>query len=242
MEHDKIIIYGGSSLIAKELIKKLSAKYKKFIIFCRKKNYIDQYIKELELHDLSIKIFETDILNLDKNYSIIKDLNHIRGLIWLTGDTGNPEEEFLNNEKCEKTIRVNFLNPVLIINKIVPKIIEDADSFIVVLASVAGLRGRKKNLYYSSSKSGLIAYLSGLRQKLAEKKINVVTVIPGYMKTRPFNLKAPSFLVASPKKASDIICNAIYKKKEIVYINFFWKIIMLVVRLLPEKIFKKLNF
>ena len=242
MEHDKIIIYGGSSLIAKELIKKLSAKYKKFIIFCRKKNYIDQYIKELELHDLSIKIFETDILNLDKNYSIIKDLNHIKGLIWLTGDTGNPEEEFLDNEKCEKTIRVNFLNPVLIINKIVPKIIEDADSFIVVLASVAGLRGRKKNLYYSSSKSGLIAYLSGLRQKLAEKKINVVTVIPGYMKTRPFNLKAPSFLVASPKKASDIICNAIYSKKEIVYINFFWKIIMLVVRLLPEKIFKKLNF
>ena len=242
MEHDTIIIYGGSSSIAKELIKKLSVKYKKFIIFCRKKNYIDQYIKELELHDLDIKIFETDILNLDKNYSIIQDLNRIRGLIWLAGDTGNPEEEFLDNEKCEKTIRVNFLNPVLIINKIVPKIIEDADSFLVVLASVAGLRGRKKNLYYSSSKSGLIAYLSGLRQKLAEKKINVITVIPGYMKTRPFNLKAPSFLIASPKKASDIICNAIYSKKEIVYINFIWKIIMLVVRLLPEKIFKKLNF
>ena len=242
MEHDTIIIYGGSSLIAKELIKKLSVKYKKFIIFCRKKNYIDQYIKELELHDLDIKIFETDILNLDKNYSIIQDLNYVRGLIWLTGATGNPEEEFLDNEKCEKTIRVNFLTPVLIINKIIPKIIEDPDSFVVVLASVAGLRGRKKNLYYSSSKSGLIAYLSGLRQKLAEKKINVVTVIPGYMKTRQFNLKAPSFLITSPKKASDIICNAIYSKKEIVYINFIWKIIMLVVRLLPEKIFKKLNF
>ena len=170
MEQDTIIIYGGSSLIAKELIKKLSVKYKRFIIFCRKKNYIDQYIKELELHDLDIIIFETDVLDLDRNYSIIKDLNSIRGLIWLTGVTGDPEEEFLDNEKCEKNIRVNFLNPVLIINKIIPKIIEDADSFVVILASVAGLRGRKKNLYYSSSKSGLIAYLSGLRQKLAEKK------------------------------------------------------------------------
>tara|TARA_Y100000590_G_scaffold455337_1_gene603804 strand:- start:1451 stop:2179 length:729 start_codon:yes stop_codon:yes gene_type:complete len=242
MEQDTIIIYGGSSLIAKELIKKLSVKYKRFIIFCRKKNYIDQYIKELELHDLDIIIFETDVLDLDRNYSIIKDLNSIRGLIWLTGVTGDPEEEFLDNEKCEKNIRVNFLNPVLIINKIIPKIIEDADSFVVILASVAGLRGRKKNLYYSSSKSGLIAYLSGLRQKLAEKKINVITVIPGYMKTRPFNLKAPSFLVTTPKKASDIICNAIFSKKEIVYINFFWKIIMLIVRMIPEKIFKKFNF
>ena len=62
------------------------------------------------------------------------------------------------------------------------------------------------------------------------------------MKTRPFNLKAPSFLVTTPKKASDIICNAIFSKKEIVYINFFWKIIMLIVRMIPEKIFKKFNF
>ena len=242
MEYGAIIIYGGSSLITKELIKKLSIKHKKFIIFCRKRSYIDQYINELEVRDLYIKIYETDVLNLDTNYSIINGLKHIRGLIWLVGATGNPEEEFIDNIECEKTIRINFLNPVLIINKIVPKIIEDSDSFVAVLASVAGLRGRKKNLYYSSSKSGLITYLSGLRQKLTKKKINVITVIPGYMKTRPFNLKAPSFLVSSPKKASDIIYNAINSKKEIVYISFIWKIIMLVVRLLPEKIFKKLNF
>ena len=110
------------------------------------------------------------------------------------------------------------------------------------VASVAGLRGRKKRLYYSSAKSGLITYLSGLRQKLNSKKINVVTVIPGYIKTKPFNIKASPFLISSPKKAAEIINKSIYLRKEVVYINYLWKIIMIFINLIPEKIFKKLNF
>ena len=71
---------------------------------------------------LEIKIFETDILNLEKNYSVINEFTTIKGLIWLAGFTGDPEEEFSNNTKCEENLRINFLNPVLIINKIIPKI------------------------------------------------------------------------------------------------------------------------
>ena len=123
--------------------------------------------------------------------------------------------------------------------------IVDENSFIVALSSVAGLRGRSKRLFYSSAKSALISYLSALRQRLEKKKINVITVIPGYIKTRAFEKggwKAPSFLISSPKKAAKIICKAISSKKEIVYINFIWSIIMLFILCIPEKIFKKLKF
>ena len=115
-------------------------------------------------------------------------------------------------------------------------------SFIAVFTSVAGLRGRSKRLFYSSAKSALITYLSGLRQKLNKEQINILTVIPGYMRTKPFNIKAPSFLITSPEKSAQIVYNAIKKEKEIVYINFFWRIIMFCINLLPEKIYKKLNF
>ena len=115
-------------------------------------------------------------------------------------------------------------------------------SFVAVLTSVAGLRGRSKRLFYSSAKAGLIAYLSALRQKFNKKNINVITVIPGYMSTKPFNIKASPFLISSPEKSAQIIYNAIKKEKEIVYINFFWRIIMFCINLIPEKIYKKLNF
>ena len=81
-----------------------------------------------------------------------------------------------------------------------------------------------------------------IKHALNSKKINVVTVIPGYIKTKPFNIKASPFLISSPKKAAEIINKSIYLRKEIVYINYLWKIIMIFINLIPEKIFKKLNF
>ena len=243
MENEKIIIYGGSSLISKEILRILSKDFNQFIIFCRKKNIVEQYIKEFKLENSKIEIFEVDLLDLEKNISIIDKLtDNIRGLIWISGSTGNPDEEYLDLKKCETNIRINFLNPVLLINKIAPKMIIGKKSFIAVLTSVAGLRGRSKRLFYCSAKSGLINYLSGLRQKLNKEKINVITVIPGYMKTKPFNIKAQSFLITSPEKSARIIYDAIKKNKEIVYINFFWKIIMFCINLIPEKIYKKLKF
>ena len=119
--------------------------------------------------------------------------NNILGLIWVAGFTGNPDAEYLDPNKCETNLRINFINPVLLINRILPKMKTGNKSFLAVLTSVAGLRGRSKRLFYSSAKSGLINYLSGLRQKFNKEKINVITVIPGYMKTKPYNIKAPSF-------------------------------------------------
>ena len=243
MEGNNIIIYGGSSLLSKELLKILSKDFNQFIIFCRKKNIVQQYISEKKLDNLEIKIFEVDLLDLETNLSIIEKLeNNICGLIWISGITGNPDEEYLDSKKCETNLRVNFLNPVLLINKIVPKMKTGKKSFIAVFTSVAGLRGRSKRLFYSSAKSALITYLSGLRQKLNREQIHILTVIPGYMRTKPFNIKAPSFLITSPEKSAQIVYNAIKKEKEIVYINFFWKIIMFCINLLPEKIYKKLKF
>lgn len=238
-----VIIYGGSSLISKELIKILSKDFNKFIIFCRKKNVVQEHIDGLKLDDLDIKLFEVDLLNLEENFSIINRLeNNITGLIWVAGLTGDPDEEFVDAQKCEKNFRINFLNPILLMNKIIPKIETKKKSFIAVITSVAGLRGRSKRLFYSSAKSAMISYLSGLRQKLFKEKINVITVIPGYMRTKTFNIKALSFLVSSPKQSAQIICKAIKTKKEIVYIDFFWRIIMLLINLIPEKIYKKLKF
>ena len=243
MENNYIIIYGGSSLISKKLLEILSKDFNQFIIFCRKKNIIQQYISEKKLDNLEIKIFEADLIDLETNLSIIEKLeNNICGLIWISGFTGNPDEEYLDSKKCETNLRVNFLNPVLLINKIVPKMKTGKKSFIAVFTSVAGLRGRSKRLFYSSAKSALITYLSGLRQKLNREQIHILTVIPGYMRTNSFNIEAPSFLITSPEKSAQIVYNAIKKEKEIVYINFFWRIIMFCINLLPEKIYKKLKF
>ena len=238
----KILIYGGSSLISKELISIYSREDYNFIIFCRKKDSVLSELSNLKLDNNKFEIFETDLIDLQKNLEYISKLDdNIDGVIWISGYTGDPAKEMNDIELASNNIKINFLNPVLIINKLLPKIINNGEGFLAVMCSVAGLRGRAKNIFYGSSKSGLISYLSGLRQHY-NNKINILTIIPGYMSTNSFKEDAPNFLITTPKKAASIIFNAIKSKREIVYINFYWRVIMFIVRLIPEKIFKKLNF
>ena len=127
------------------------------------------------------------------------------------------------------------------ITKLSKKIKKNKSNFICVISSVAGLRGRKKRLFYSAGKGGLINFLSGLRQKIGNQ-IKIITVIPGYVSTTSFKEKSHKFLITSPQKASEIIFDAIKKNKDIVYINNLWRLIMLIILSIPEFIYKKLNF
>jgi short-subunit dehydrogenase len=242
----KIFLHGGSSLISKYLIQYLAKEFDEFYIFCRS---IKKTIKILQPDNFRNKkffFFENDILNLNKTLNDIEKLpNDLCGLLWVSGYTGNPELEFENIKECQKNLEINFVNIVLCINVLTKKIIKNNESFICVLTSVSGLRGRQKRLFNSAAKGGLINYLSGLRQKL-NNKIKVITVIPGYINTDTFNKNIetnfPNFLISNPNKCAEIIFKGICNNKEIIYVDFNWRIIMFIINIIPEKIFKKFNF
>ena len=245
MTEGKIVIYGGTSEISKETIIQFSKKFNNFLIFTRNINKVKKYIREINNPNLKFSINKVDIINLKKNITLINKIKNysIDGLIWIAGTTGNPVVEENNQSLCKKNIEINFLNPVILINKFILKL-KKKNCFIVVLTSVAGIRGRKKRLFYSSAKAGLINYLSGLRQKY-HSRINIITIIPGYINTPPFrklNIKASRFLITEPSSVAKTIYNSVKHNKDIVFVNKIWKLIMFLINLIPEKIFKKLNF
>ena len=237
----KILIYGASSLISLELIKLLNQDVSKFFLFCRDKNEIEIFLKNNNFNIEKFSIFEVDLLDIKKNLEIMDHIENIDGVIWVAGFSGNTEEELKNLDLSEKNLRINFLNPMLIINKTLAKMNLNSESFVVAVASVAGLRGRGKNFIYGSAKAGLISYLSGLRQKY-KQRLTVISVIPGYIKTKNFKIKAPNFLICEPSDLAKKIIKAIKYKNEIIYSSFAWRIIMMVIKIIPEKIFKKFNF
>ena len=249
MKYKKIVIFGGTSEISLELLKLYSNETEKFIIFCRNEKKFLKLIEEKNYSSYTkdkIEIFETDLYDLEGNLKIVQNFqNDISGIFWVAGYTGGGIEEYKTIDQAEKNIKINFLNPTIILTEISKKIVKNNNSFIAVFTSVAGLRGRKKLIYYSSSKSGLIAFLSALRQKLYEDNILVTTIIPGYMSTKSFrDLKqiTPKLLITNPLNVASILKRSIDKRKEIVYINNFWRIIMSVIRIIPERIFKRFSF
>ena len=119
---------------------------------------------------------------------------------------------------------------------------KDEKGFIVGVSSVAGERGRKANYIYGSSKAGFTTYLSGLRNRLYKSNINVLTVKPGYIYTKMTEkLKLPSLLTAKPDEVAKLIFSSQKKKKNVIYIKSVWRLIMLLIRIIPEWKFKKMD-
>jgi short-subunit dehydrogenase len=107
---------------------------------------------------------------------------------------------------------------------------------------VAGDRGRQSNYVYGSAKAGLTAFLSGLRNRLAGKGVHVMTVKPGFVRTKMTeNLDLPDALTASPEQVADAVFRGMEKRRSTVYILWMWRWIMLIIRHIPEFIFRKMK-
>ena len=134
---------------------------------------------------------------------------------------------------------VNYKGPILFINEI-KKILKIG--FIIGISSVAGERGRQKNYIYGSAKSAFSTYLSGLRQELSKKNIDVITVHPGFVKTKMTkDIKTIEWLTTTPDKVAMDIFKGQQSNKSIIYTKFYWRYIMLIINFIPESLFKRLN-
>jgi short-subunit dehydrogenase len=113
---------------------------------------------------------------------------------------------------------------------------------LVGISSVAGDRGRAANPVYGAAKAGLTALLSALRQRLWPSGVSVLTVKPGFVHT-PMTAHLPQmpFAVGPDRVAKDIL-RALERGADVVYTPPIWRLVILVVRLLPEKAFKRLSF
>lgn len=148
---------------------------------------------------------------------------------------------------ARKIIDVNFTACVSFLEQVADYFEQTKDRrskkmrpFIAVISSVAGDRGRQSNYIYGASKAALSAYLQGLRNRLHRSRVTVLTVKPGFVDTKmtfAMNLKA----AAHPETVGKAVVRAARRKKDVVYLPWFWRYIMLIIRMIPEKVFKRLR-
>ena len=155
---------------------------------------------------------------------------------------GTQKENEQDLEGAVKVMRSNFEGPASIFGLLANRLEQRGSGTLVGISSVAGERGRAKNYIYGSAKAGFTAFLSGLRNRLAKKGVNVITVLPGYVSTKMTKgMNFPSMLTAKPDEVASALFNAVQKKRNIIYVKKVWWIIMKTIHIIPEKIFKKLK-
>ncbi|MHA4808155.1 SDR family oxidoreductase [Flavitalea flava] len=158
------------------------------------------------------------------------------------GYLGEQKQAETDWKEAERIIQVNYTGAVSILNIVANFYETQQKGTIVGISSVAGERGRQSNYLYGSAKAGFTAYLSGLRNRLFHHNVHVVSVQPGFVYTKMTeNLPLPKLLTATPQDVAATIYKAIQKKKNTVYVKWFWRWIMLIIKSIPEFIFKKLK-
>ncbi len=240
-----MIVLGSNSEVAQAFVEKAleaGEKYSTIYLCTSNRETTEKFAKHIDVKFLQ----QTQIVDLDLeneiDYVKLNDLDSDL-LFCATGFLGLSSEEGLYDRKnTEKVIDINFSKLVPVLNFFAEKMERQRSGTLIVLSSVAGERGRQSNFIYGSAKAGLTAYLSGLRNYLFSKKVHVITVKPGFMDTKmteglPLNPK----LTATPKQAANSIYKAYKSRKNVAYVLPIWEIIMLIIRNIPEFIFKKMK-
>jgi decaprenylphospho-beta-D-erythro-pentofuranosid-2-ulose 2-reductase len=145
-------------------------------------------------------------------------------------------------EEAQAILRTDLVSPTSLLLHAARRMEVRRAGTLVAISSVSGDRGRAANPVYGAAKAGLTALLSALRQRLWPSGVSVVTVKPGFVDT-PMTAHLPRmpFAVGPDRVAKDIV-RALERGADVVYTPPIWRLVMLVVRLLPEKVFKKVSF
>lgn len=110
-----------------------------------------------------------------------------------------------------------------------------------VISSVAGDRGRPSNYVYGTAKAAINAFMQGLRARMAKSGVAVVTIKPGYVDTPMTAQHKKNPLYAAARIVGEGTYMAMMHGKDVVYLPWFWYPIMLLVRAMPERVFKRLS-
>jgi len=161
-------------------------------------------------------------------------------VIMVAGDNGDQARSEAEDGMAELVMRTNYLGPARFLLA-AARVMEARGGCIIGISSVAGDRGRKANFVYGSAKAGLTALLAGLRGRL-HGRVQVITVKPGFVATRmTAGMDLPARLTAQPGEVARAVFDAQANGRDVIYVRPIWRLIMLVIRHIPERIFKRMS-
>lgn len=239
-----VLILGAKSDIAKAVAREYAEHGYDLYLAARNAEELEPFTNDIKVrYDKEARLVEFDALDYESHQAFYDALDpKPLGVISAIGYLGDQEKAQSDFQEAQKIIDTNYTGCVSILNVIADDYEQQKNGFIVGISSVAGDRGRKSNYIYGSAKAAFSAYLSGLRNRLHDANVQVMTVKPGFVNTRMTKgMELPEKLTAQPEEVAQDIYAAQIKGKDAIYTKWFWRWIMLIIKSIPEFLFKKMS-
>lgn len=242
----QVLILGAKSAIARAIALRLVDEGYDLVLAARQVETLQPFAADIKLqHGRQVHLLEFDALDFDTLADLPQRVEAQAGPFQLSvlvfGYLGQQDSTAQRTEEMLNVLHANFTGAAVTLAHIANYMERKKGEGLIGIGSVAGDRGRQSNFFYGAAKGGLALFLQGLRNRLAPKGIHVLTVKPGFVDTPMTEGLDGLFLVAKPEKVADDIVRAYKKGKDVLYTPFFWRWIMLIIRSIPERLFKRLK-
>jgi decaprenylphospho-beta-D-erythro-pentofuranosid-2-ulose 2-reductase len=241
-----IVILGATSAIAEQTARIYAGRGDTLCLVARDQGKLEHIKSDLEIRGAS----QVTKLGYDLNHThlhqelleeVKKALEHIDVVLVAYGTLGDQKKCQQDFDETLQELQTNCLSVISLLTLFANYLEKQKAGCIATISSPAGDRGRQSNYIYGSAKGALTVYLQGLRNRLYSSNVQVLTIKPGFVDTPMTTDFKKGLLWVKPDVVARGIVRAIDRKKDVVYLPFFWRYIMLVIKLIPESIFKRLS-
>jgi len=244
---NKILIIGATSAIAEATARRYAAQAAAFYLVGRRQPRLQAIAEDLRVRGAALAQFESLDLNALGQHAAMLDRAEqaLGGLdLVLIAHGTLPDQQAIRDsvELSLQEFHTNALSVIALCTLLAPRLESRGGGALAVISSVAGDRGRASNTIYGSAKAAVSTYLSGLRQRLHGSGVLVLTIKPGLVDTPMTQSFKKGPLWAQPDDIARGIVRAVERRRSVVYLPSIWRLIMWVVRSIPEGIFVHLKF
>ena len=239
-----VLIVGAKSDIAKATAREYAKHGYDLYLAARNSDELEEFANDVTVRtQRTIKLVELDILDYKSHQAFYDNLGEKPlGVISAIGYLGEQEKAQTDFKEAQQIMDTNYTGVVSLFNIIANDFEHRRSGFMVGISSVAGDRGRKSNYIYGSAKAALTAYLSGLRNRLHDAQVHVMTVKPGFVATKMTEeMDLPEKLTAQPEEVAEDKYKAQQKGKNVLYTKWMWRWVMMIIRNIPEFQFKRMS-
>ncbi len=239
-----VLLLGGTSDIGLAVVERLApGRPLRAVLAARPSARRDAATARLTGQGHDVRVVDFDAADLASHARTLEDAfasGDVDVAVVAVAVLGDQEQAWQDHGAAVHLAQVNYTAAVSVGVLLAERLRRQGHGAVVALSTVAGERPRRANFVYGSSKAGMDAFYTGLREALRPDGVRVLVVRPGFVRSRMTEGLPAAPLATTPEAVAELTVRALVERRDVVWAPSALRWVMSGLRHLPAAVFRRL--